>query len=104
MLNDVVLLEAAQGIAKRVGRPRCDRREDRVDLPLPPLCLVRPPTADEIAAGAKFYESQQAPIRDRRQASRGCRDAGEGRTRPSAPPGPRPPARILNLDEFITKE
>jgi hypothetical protein len=101
MLNDVVLLEAARGIAGRAiahNGPTSDR------LPyLFKLCLVRPPTSDEVAAVAKFYESQQARFDADPKRAETVAGAGKGNAAERAAWTATARA-ILNLDEFITKE
>jgi hypothetical protein len=99
MLNDVVMVETARALAKRVleqkGKP-----EERVAY-LFRLCLVRPPTAEEVTRIAKFYESQRARFAtdpDRADAAGGVGNGAEFAAWTAT-------ARaILNLDEFVTKE
>ena len=100
MLNDVVLLEAAQGIANRVIS-HAGQTEDRVTY-LFELCLVRPPTASEIAAVAKYHKNQQARFATdaKRAEAVACGEGERGRARAWTATA----RAILNLDEFITKE
>jgi hypothetical protein len=100
MLNDAVLMEGAQALAKRVAA-HPGKTEDRVAF-LWRLCLVRPPTGEESARIAKFFEAQ----RERFAVDPDRADAVAGA-------GPNAAARaawtvtaraVLNLDEFITKE
>jgi hypothetical protein len=100
MLNDAVLLDVARALAKRAVEQK-GKTEDRVTL-LFRLCLVRPPSADELARIAKFYEAQRtrfATDPDRADAVAGAGDNAADRAAWTAT------ARaILNLDEFVTKE
>jgi Protein of unknown function (DUF1553)/Protein of unknown function (DUF1549)/Planctomycete cytochrome C len=101
MLNDTVLLEAAQALAKRTVA-HAGKTEDRAAF-LFRLCLVRQPTAEEVARIAKFYETQRvrfATDPDRADAAAG---SGEGSATERAAWTATARA-ILNLDEFITKE
>ncbi len=101
MLNDAVLLEAAQSLAKRtLSHP--GKTEDRVAF-LFRLCLVRQPTAEEVARLAKFYEAQRTRFAidpDRADAVAGRGD-GSAADRAAWTATAR---AILNLDEFVTKE
>ena len=101
MLNDVVLLEAAQGIANRVIS-HAGQTEDRVTY-LFGLCLVRPPTASEIAAVAKYHKNQQARFATDAKRAEAVAHAGKGNAAERAAWTATARA-ILNLDEFITKE
>jgi hypothetical protein len=101
MLNDVVLLDAARGLARRAVA-HDGTAADRVAL-LFRLCLVREPTAEESARVGKYYETQRArfaadPTRAAAVAGDGPGDAAERAAWTAT-------ARaVLNLDEFITKE
>ncbi|MCE9564556.1 MAG: PSD1 and planctomycete cytochrome C domain-containing protein [Planctomycetes bacterium] len=101
MLNDAVLLEASQALARRTmaqkGKPEaCVTYLFRV-------CLVRTPTAEEVTRLAKFYEAQRArfaidPERADAVAGMGSGPAAERAAWTAT-------ARaILNFDEFVTKE
>jgi hypothetical protein len=101
MLNDAVLLDVARALAKRVAE-REGKAEERVAY-LFKLCLVRPPTAEEVARLAKFYEAQRARLAtdpDRADAVAGI---GNGSVAERAAWTTTARA-ILNLDEFVTKE
>lgn len=101
MLNDVVLLDAARGLATRAIQ-QDGKTEERIVL-LFRSCLIRPPTAEESVRLRRFYQAQLA-----RFAEEPARAESVGGT------GPGPAAEraawtataraILNLDEFITKE
>jgi hypothetical protein len=101
MLNDAVLLEVAQALARRTleqkGKP-----EERAAY-LFRLCLVRPPTDAETARLEKFYETQRARFAIDPDRADTVAGAGNG---PSAERAAwTATARaILNLDEFVTKE
>jgi hypothetical protein len=100
MLNDAVLVDVARALAKRAVAHKGETA-DRVAY-LFRLCLVRPPSADEAAALAKFYEAQRARFTtdpDRADAVAGAGEDAIDRAAWTAT------ARaILNLDEFVTRE
>jgi hypothetical protein len=100
MLNDAVLLEVAQSLAKRAVA-HDGKTADRVTY-LFRLCLVRPPTADEVAAIGKFYEAQKA--RFERDPARAAKVAGVGDNVVERAAWTATARAILNLDEFVTKE
>jgi hypothetical protein len=101
MLNDVVLLEAARGIASRAIAHE-GPVDDRVAY-LFELCLVRPPSADETAAVSKFYKTQQARFATDTKRAEAVAGTGKGEVAERAAWTATARA-ILNLDEFITKE
>jgi hypothetical protein len=101
MLNDVIIMEAAQALGKRLTEASGGVNEKLTDAYL--RCFSRPPTADELASVADFYGKQQA--RFAASADTAKQVAGDG-----------PPATVaeraawtavaralLNLDEFVTK-
>ena len=99
MLNDVVVVDAARALAKRAGGLKGGTQE-RVAY-LFRLCLVRTPTAAEVARIAKYYEAQRtrfATDPDRADAVGGI---GNG---PEVAAWTATARAILNLDEFVTKE
>jgi hypothetical protein len=101
MLNDVVLLDAARGLARRAiehGGNRWDRAAYLFEL-----CLVRPPTAEESARVVKFYELQLARFAADSKRADAVAGAGPGDIAERAAWTATGRA-ILNLDEFITKE
>jgi hypothetical protein len=101
MLNDVVLLDAARGLAKRAIE-HDGKTEDRVAW-LFKLCLARLPSDDETARIARFYEAQRARFAEAK--SQGASVAGPGAGPAEERAAWTATARaILNLDEFITKE
>jgi Protein of unknown function (DUF1553) len=100
MLNDAVLLEVAQALARRVTA-QTDKTEERVAL-LFRLCLVRAPTADETAKLTKFFELQYGRFRlDPERADTVAGNAPGSIDRAAWMVTAR---AILNLDEFVTKE
>jgi hypothetical protein len=101
MLNDVVLLDAARGLAKRAVEHE-GKTQDRV-VWLFRLCLARVPSDDETARIARFYETQRARFAEAK--SRAASVAGPGAGPAEERAAWTATARaILNLDEFITKE
>jgi hypothetical protein len=100
MLNDAVLLEAAQGVAKRVAA-RDGTTADRVTH-LFRLCLVRPPTADEVASVGKFYEAQKDRFARDAKAAAAVAGPGDGAAERAA--WTATARAVLNLDEFVTRE
>ncbi|HEV3386511.1 MAG TPA: PSD1 and planctomycete cytochrome C domain-containing protein [Gemmata sp.] len=100
MLNDAVLLEAAQALARR-AIAQTEKTEDRIAY-LFRLCLVRPPTADETARIVKFHEAQHRRFKlDPDRADSVAGNAPGSIERASWTLTAR---AILNLDEFVTKE
>ncbi|CAN5310273.1 PSD1 and planctomycete cytochrome C domain-containing protein [soil metagenome] len=100
MLNDAVVLETAQGIAKRLVA-RDGTTADRVTQ-LFRLCLVRGPTADEAAATGAFYETQRKRLAE--DTKRAVVIAGLGDHEVERAAWTATARAILNLDEFITRE
>jgi hypothetical protein len=100
MLNDAVLLEVAQSIAKRAVA-HAGKTEDRVAFVFR-LCLVRPPSADEVAKLAKFFEAQRKRFAD--DPDRAASVAGAGPDAADRAAWTATARAILNLDEFVTKE
>jgi hypothetical protein len=100
MLNDAVLLDVARTLAKRTAEQKGETA-DRVAY-LFRLCLVRPPTAEEVTRISKFYESQRprfATDPDRADAV-----AGIGANAAERAAWTATARAILNLDEFVSKE
>jgi hypothetical protein len=100
MLNDAVLLEVAQHLARR-AIAHSEKTDERVAL-LFRLCLVRSPTADETAQLAKFFEAQHRRFKldpDRADGVAGTAPGSVERAAWTATS-----RVILNLDEFVTKE
>ena len=100
MLNDAVLLEIAQGVAKRVVA-REGKMSDQVTY-LYRLCLVRSPTANEVVLVTKFYESQRK--RFSRDPKRAAEVAGAGDDVVESAAWTATARAILNLDEFLTRK
>jgi len=100
MLNDAVLLEVSQSLGKRVaafdGKPA-----DRVRY-LFRLCLVRPPTDEELASISKFYEAQRTRFADNPKRAATVAGAADDAVERAA--WTATARAILNLDEFVTKE
>jgi hypothetical protein len=100
MLNDAVLLETAQALARR-AIAHTEKTEERIAF-LFRLCLVRPPTEEETARIVKFYETQHKRFKldpDRADSIAGNAPGSIERA------GWTLAARaILNLDEFVTKD
>jgi hypothetical protein len=101
MLNDTVLTECAQGIARRaVAHPGTVEEKARFVFR---VCLVRPPKPEELALLVKFHDVQRAKLGldpDRAAAVAG---PGEGSAADRAAWATVARA-VLNLDEFVTKE
>ena len=100
MLNDAVLLEVAQALAKRTVS-HDGKTADRVTH-LFRLCLVRPPTAAEVTAVSKFYEAQKE--RFAKDEKRAAAVAGPGENAIERAAWTATARAILNLDEFVTRE
>jgi hypothetical protein len=101
MLNDVVLLDAARGLARRAAEAD-GKTGERVRL-LFRLCLTRPPTEKESARIASFFDAQRARFAE--DSRRAAAVAGPGPGSAAERAAWTATARaILNLDEFVTKE
>ncbi len=100
MLNDAVLLEVAQALAKRTFAHNAPT-PDRVKY-LFRLCLVRPPTAAEATAIAAFFETQRERFALDPQRARAVAGGSEDAVERAA--WTATARAILNLDEFVTKE
>jgi hypothetical protein len=101
MLNDTVLTDCSQALARRaIEYP--GKVEEKAAF-LFRLCLVRPPKPEEVELLVKFYEARRAtfatdPDRADAVAGPGTGSAAERAAWTTV-------ARaILNLDEFVTKE
>ena len=101
MLNDVVLLDAARGLAKRAIE-HGGSTEERIAR-LFCSCLTRPPTAAESERIAQFYRSERARFSEEPARAESVGGAGPGPAAERAAWTATARA-ILNLDEFITKE
>ncbi len=100
MLNDAVLLEVAQALAKRTAA-HDGKTADRVAF-LFRLCLVRQAAADELASVSKFYDAQRE--RFARDPERAAKVAGAGDGAVERAAWAATARAILNLDEFVTRE
>ena len=100
MLNDVMLTDFTQGLARRAVEFK-GTNDEKVAL-LFRLCLVRSPKPDELALLVKFFGSQRKRFSldpDRADALGGKGEGAADRAAWAAV------ARtIQNLDEFINKE
>jgi hypothetical protein len=101
MLNDIVLLDAARGLAKRAVA-HDGPAEERVTL-LFRLCLVRTPTAEESAKLTRYYHAQRARFAEDPKRAESVAGSGPGSATERAAWTATARA-ILNLDEFVTKE
>jgi len=101
MLNDVVMLDAARGIAQRTLQ-HAGTTEERIAR-LFQLCLVRPPTPVEREEIRKFHEAQRSRFAADPKTAATVAGPGTGESAERAAWIATARA-ILNLDEFITKE
>jgi len=101
MLNDAVLLDVAQALARRTIEQKGKPEEQATYLFR--LCLVRTPTAEEVARLAKFYEAQRVRFATDEKRAGSVAGAGKGPVAELAAWTATARA-ILNLDEFVTKE
>jgi hypothetical protein len=98
MLNDLVVIECAQALGKRIAESP-GSVEERVTL-LFRRCVMRPPTKDERAALTAFYERQLERIKAgtlNAKTIAGADDAQRAAWTLTA-------RAVMNLDEMITKE
>ena len=106
LLNDAVLVEAAQTLGKSssVDKGSVDERMTALFR----RCLVRPPTADEVSRLNRFYSDQLDRLKQKQldaAAITGNADGGEASDKIMEQAAWTLVARaILNLDEAITKE
>jgi hypothetical protein len=100
MLNDAVLMEAAQGVAKRVAA-RGGGTAERVEY-LFRLCLVRGPTKAEAAAVSAFYDTQRGRFAADPKAAAAVAGAGDAAAERAA--WAATARAILHVDEFVTRE
>ena len=100
LLNDTVILEAAQALGRQLAA-QPGTIESRVES-LFRRCLTRPPSADERAQLVKFYETQRA--RYARGELKAADFAGKGDGDATDRAAWTALARaLLNLDEFVAK-
>jgi hypothetical protein len=104
VLNDAVMLEAAQALGKLATDK--DHQGQSAEARMKTIfrhCLTRPPTADETRLLTGFYESQLARLKAGKLDA--ARIAGAGEGEPTERAAWTLVARaILNLDEAIVKE
>ena len=100
MLNDAVLLEVAQSLGRRTATHDGSTTE-RVQY-LVRLCLVRPPTAEEVTLLTKFYETQYARFAD--DPKRAATVAGTLQDAVARAAWTATARAVLNFDEFVTRE
>ena len=101
MLNDTVVTDCARALGRKLAAAPGTTAE-RAAL-LFRLCLVRPPTADELALLVKFFDARRAAFAaDPKQAAT-VAGPGEGNAADRAAWAATARA-VLNLDEFVTKE
>ncbi len=100
MLNDAVLLEVAQSLGRRAAAHNGSTTE-RVQY-LVRLCLVRPPTAEELALLTKFYETQYTRFAD--DPKRAATVAGTAQEAVVRAAWTATARAVLNFDEFVTRE
>jgi hypothetical protein len=106
LLNDPVYVEAAMALAKRVVIDRPDTTTDHRIRYAFQLCLVRPPTHDELAALRQLFEQQAAVHASDPAAAKaliGKYPAPTGTTAAEFAAWYAVATALLNLDEMITK-
>src|SRR5262249_34425616 len=101
MLNDLVVVEAAQALGKISARASGSARE-RVNT-LFRRCLMRPPLAEEEAALVSYFNRQLERLANGQLDAKTIAAGGEGDAVERAA-WPLPARALLNLDEMITKE
>jgi hypothetical protein len=101
MLNDLVVIEAAQSLGKRVADSP-GTAEDRLSL-LYRRCLMREPTKDEREALIEFYHRQHDRLKAGKLNAKSIagNDGGDVVDRAAWTLVAR---AVMNLDEMITKE
>ena len=101
MLNDTVLTDCSQALARRViDHPG---KADEKAAFLFRLCLVRPPAPDELALLVKFYEARRATFATDPDRADAVAVPGTGSAADRAA-WTCVARALLNLDEFVTKE
>ncbi len=100
LLNDTVILEAAQALGKQLAA-QTGSVESRVES-LFRRCVTRPPAADERAQLVKFYEAQRARFAAGELKAADFSGKGDGDTTDRAAWTALARA-LLNLDEMIAK-
>jgi hypothetical protein len=100
LLNDAVLLDAAQALARQALLHK-GQTENRIEL-LFRLCLARKPSAEETEKLARFFENQHQ--RFKKDPPRAEAVAGKAPDAIDRAAWTVTARVILNLDEFVTKE
>jgi len=100
MLNDQVLVEAAQALGNRMAA-RSGSVEERV-IYLFRRCVVRPPQKEEQVLLEKFYAAQKARFENKELDANAIAGPGEGDVNERAA-WTTLARSLLNLDEFIMK-
>jgi hypothetical protein len=101
MLNDLVVVEAAQALGKISAQASGSARE-RVNT-LFRRCLVRPPLAEEEAALVRYFKRQHERLANGQLNAKAIGGSGEDDTVERAA-WTLTARALLNLDEMITKE
>jgi hypothetical protein len=101
MLNDMVVIEAAQTLGRRIARSP-DTSENRV-VALFRRCLTRSPTSEERDALVAFHDRQVERLRSREQDARKIA-GGDGNNIIERAAWTLVARAVLNLDEMVTKE
>lgn len=101
MLNDLVVLDAAQALGKTMASAS-GSVDDRITA-LFRRCLTRPPTPEERSALSDFFAHQHARLKDGKLDAKTITGAKEGDLLERAA-WTLTARAILNLDEMITKE
>ena len=101
MLNDAVIVECAQALARRVVE-HPGKVEKKATF-LFRLALVRPPKPDELALLVKFFEACRARFVSDPERADAVAGTGDGPVADRAAWTATARA-VLNLDEFVTKE
>ena len=101
MLNDLVVIEAAQALGKRIAEsPGTD--EDRMAL-LYRRCLMRDPSKEERDALLEFYHRQHDRLKAGKLNAKTIA-GGDGKDVVECAAWTLEARTVLNLDEMITKE
>jgi len=101
MLNDTVLTEAAQALARDAAKAAGPPAETAAAIVR--RCLTRPPEPDEAALLVKFFEAQKAKFAADPKAAAAVAGPGDGDAAGRAA-WTAVARAVLNLDEFVTKE
>src|SRR5262249_44365664 len=100
LLNDPVLVEAAQALGRRIGAREGSTQQKAEEIFR--RCLTRPPAPDELTKLAAFCEAQKRRFESKELNAAVVAGPGEGDVHERA--AWTAAARVLfNLDEMITK-